>query len=81
MCDFGARLGFSQPCVRCLRVLANLGVHRVIFSTGEVRADGEVGCEVREVGELLASATANGGHQSRGDRGLAERVLAERAAR
>ena len=61
------RFGFSQPCVRCLRALEAFGVHRVIFSTGKVGSDGEVGCEVREVSELLADALVNG-HCSRGDR-------------
>ena len=67
--DDATRFGFSQPCVRCLRVLAEFGVHRVIFSTGEASVDGEVACEVREVRELLASAVACGGHHSRGDLG------------
>ena len=44
------RFGFSQPCVRCLRALEAFGVHRVIFSTGKVGSDGEVGCEVGGVG-------------------------------
>ena len=61
------RLGFSQPCVRCLRALAAFGVHRVIFSTGGERSDGEVACEVHEVRQLLADA-AECGHCSRGDR-------------
>lgn len=65
-----SRFGLSQPCVRCLRVLNAFGVHRVIFSTGEQGCDGEVGCEVCEVDELLAVAEAqeNMGHCSRGDR-------------
>lgn len=28
------RFGFSKPCVRCLRALEALGVHRIVFSTG-----------------------------------------------
>lgn len=59
-----ARFGFSQPCVRCLRALEAVGVHRVIFSTGEAGYDGEIGCEVREVTALLAES----GHCSRGDK-------------
>jgi tRNA(Arg) A34 adenosine deaminase TadA len=65
------RLGFSQPCVRCLRALAAFGVHRVIFSTGGERSDGEVACEVHEVRQLLADA-AECGHCSRGDRRAVE---------
>lgn len=60
------RFGFSQPCVRCLRALEAFGVHRVIFSTGQELESGEVGCEVREVSELLANALVSG-HCSRGD--------------
>ena len=46
------RLGFSQPCVRCLAFLAACGVHRVIYSTGEEpSSDGEDAWEVREVRE------------------------------
>jgi tRNA(Arg) A34 adenosine deaminase TadA len=67
-CDAPARFGFSQPCVRCLRALEILGVHRVIYSTGGADDDGEIGCEVREVSELLADARENG-HCSRGDKG------------
>jgi len=63
-----ARLGFSQPCVRCLRALATFGVHRVIYSTGEESDDGDVCFEVREVRELLAAANVCG-HCSRGDKG------------
>ena len=66
-----ARLGLSQPCVRCLRALAAFGVHRVIFSTGEAGAEGEVGFAVREVRELLEEAGERG-HYSRGDRCAAE---------
>ena len=58
------RFGFSQPCVRCLRALDAFGVHRVIFSTGEAGDDGEVGCAVRDVSELLAESR----HCSRGDK-------------
>ena len=65
--DTAPRLGFSQPCVRCLRALAAFGVHRVIFSTGEERSDGEVACEVKEVRALLEASTECG-HCSRGDR-------------
>ena len=62
-----ARLGYSQPCMRCLRALSAFGVHRVIYSTGEESEDGEVACEVREVQALLQDANACG-HCSRGDR-------------
>lgn len=67
-CDAARCFGFSKPCVRCLRTLDIFGVHRVIFSTGEATADGEIGCEVRVVAELLAAAVESGGHCSRGDR-------------
>jgi len=60
-----ARFGNSQPCVRCLRALDAFGVNRVVFSTGETGADdGGIGCEVRNVRELLRGA----GHSSRGDK-------------
>lgn len=60
-----ARFGNSQPCVRCLRALDAFGVNRVIFSTGELGAeDGGIGCEVRNVRELLRGV----GHSSRGDK-------------
>lgn len=59
------RFGNSQPCVRCLRALDAWGVNRVIFSTGEPGDDeGGIGCEVRNVRELLRGA----GHSSRGDK-------------
>ena len=50
-----ARFGNSRPCVRCLRVLDAMGVHRVIFSTGEHKAGEEecISCEVHTVRELL----------------------------
>ena len=67
--DPAPRLGFSQPCVRCLQALVAFGVHRVIYSTGEDTLDGEVACEVREVRELLAAVSVSGGHHSRGDKG------------
>ena len=62
-----SRFGLSRPCVRCLRALDAFGVHRVIFSTGEESSAGEVGCEVREVQELLATS-CEAGHCSRGDK-------------
>ena len=60
--------------MRCLRVLEALGVHRIIYSTGEDRCDGEVGCEVCEVHDLLsvADTTERMGHCSRGDRSAIE---------
>lgn len=67
--DAARCFGFSKLCVRCLRTLEGFGVHRVIFSTGEATPDGEIGCEVRVVAELLAAAAKTGGHCSRGDRG------------
>jgi hypothetical protein len=69
-----ARFGNSRPCVRCLRVLDAMGVHRVIFSTGEHKAGEEecISCEVHTVRELLRGAGggaggAHPGHCSRGD--------------
>ena len=68
------RFGLSQPCVRCLRALEALGVHRVIYSTGEAGCDGDVGCEVCDVHELLSVAETKEsmGHCSRGDRSAIE---------
>ena len=69
-----ARFGNSRPCVRCLRVLDAMGVHRVIFSTGEHKAGEEecISCEVHTVRELLRGAGGGAGgehpgHCSRGD--------------
>merc|ERR1740124_1544689 len=63
-----ARFGNSRPCVRCLRALDAMGVHRVIFSTGEAAEEGRIGCEVHTVHELLLGCDAGSpGHWSRGD--------------
>ena len=60
--------GNSRPCLRCLRALDALGVHRVVFTTGDAAAEaGRIGCEVRTVRELMRDADAAGGHVSRGD--------------
>ena len=57
--------GNSRPCLRCLRALDALGVHRVVFTTGDAAAEaGRIGCEVRTVRELLRDED---GHVSRGD--------------
>lgn len=69
------RFGNSKPCLRCLHALEAVGVHRVIFTSGERYAachDAEppaeqcIPCEVRTVGELVLEAGAEG-HSSRGD--------------
>lgn len=70
------RLGFSQPCVRCLRALEAAGVQRIVFSTGlpaECPPDSPpspdaIGYEVSTVAELLAAGHERG-HSSRGDLG------------
>jgi len=72
----GRRFGNSMPCVRCLRALETVGVHRVVFTTGaaergacggaEGGAGGCIPCEVRTVRELI-EAEGVCGHSSRGD--------------
>ena len=48
-----------------LVALDALGVHRVVFTTGDAAAEaGRIGCEVRTVRELLRDED---GHVSRGD--------------
>ena len=71
------RFGNSKPCLRCLHALMAVGVHRVIFTSGErvgpqPDALGEhcIPCEVRTVHELLLESCGEGqlrGHSSRGD--------------
>lgn len=76
-CNTTAMFGNSKPCLRCLSALEAVGVHRVIFTSGELvavspadeaRASGEqcIPCEVRTIGELMLESSAEG-HSSRGD--------------
>ncbi|KAL1500664.1 hypothetical protein AB1Y20_013311 [Prymnesium parvum] len=71
------RFGNSKPCLRCLHALAAVGVHRVIFTSGErvpssfIPGEQCIPCDVRSVDDLLMDAVVEG-HSSRGDVQIAD---------